>query len=38
MNGAQKKMENPSYKVGTMIVLSNDDMSILTSNHFMSLK
>jgi hypothetical protein len=37
VEGAKKKKENPSHKIGTMILLSNDDMSILISNHFMSL-
>jgi uncharacterized protein involved in exopolysaccharide biosynthesis len=38
MEGAKKKSENPSHKVGTMVVLSNDDMSILISSRFMSLQ
>lgn len=29
MDGARMKAENPSHKIGNMIVLSNDDMSIL---------
>jgi hypothetical protein len=38
MDGAKKKSENPAHKIGTMIVLSNEDMSILISNRFMSLE
>ena len=32
------KLDNPSHKIGNMIVLSNDDMSILNGNTFMSLE
>jgi hypothetical protein len=31
------RSENPSHRIGNMIVLSNDDMSILNSGRFMSL-
>ena len=37
MDGARMKSENPSHKIGNMIVLSNDDMSILNGEKFMSL-
>ena len=31
------KQDNPSHKIGNMIVLSNDDMSILNGDKFMNL-
>jgi hypothetical protein len=31
------KADNPSHKIGNMIVLSNDDMAILSCHKFMSL-
>lgn len=31
------KSDNPSHKIGNMIVLSNDDMAILNCSKFMSL-
>jgi hypothetical protein len=37
IEGAKKRSENPSHKIGNMILLSNDDMSILISSKFMSL-
>lgn len=36
--GAKTKRANPAHKIGTMILLNNDDMSILVSKHFMSLE
>ena len=32
------KLENPSHKIGNMIVLSNDDMSILNGEKFMTIE
>ena len=37
MDGARMKADNPSHKIGNMIVLSNDDMVILSCNRFMNL-
>lgn len=37
MEGARKRSENPSHKIGNMILLSNDDMGILICSKFMSL-
>ena len=37
MDGARMKQDNPSHKIGNMIVLSNDDMSILNGDKFMNL-
>ena len=38
MDGAKMRLENPSHKIGNMIVLSNDDMGILTCENFMNLE
>jgi hypothetical protein len=35
--GAKKKRDNPSHKISNMFLLSNDDMSILISDRFISL-
>lgn len=37
MDGARKHLESPAHKIGTMISLSSDDMSLLMNNQFMSL-
>lgn len=37
MEGAKKRSENPSHRIGNMILLSNDDMAILICSRFMSL-
>ena len=37
MSGARMKVENPSHKIGNMIVMTNDDMAILNCDKFMSL-
>lgn len=37
LDGAKMKADNPSHKIGNMIVLSNDDMAILNCSKFMSL-
>lgn len=38
MEGARMRMENPSHRIGNMIVLSNEDMSMLNCGQFMSLQ
>lgn len=38
MEGARMRSENPSHRISNMIVLSNDDLSILNCDRFMSLK
>lgn len=38
MDGARKRYENSSHKIGNMILLSSDDMGILICNHFLSLQ
>lgn len=38
LDGAKMKSDNPSHKIGNMIVLSNDDMAILICSKFMSLQ
>jgi hypothetical protein len=37
MEGARKRSETPSHRIGNMILLSNDDMGLLISSRFMSL-
>lgn len=38
MDGARKRYENSSHKIGNMILLSSDDMGILICSHFLSLQ
>lgn len=37
-DGAKKKRDNPAHKIANMFLLSNDDMSILICDQFMSLE
>lgn len=37
-DGAKKKKDNPAHKIANMFLLSNDDMSILICDQFMTLE